>query len=956
LQQFCVFTAIGLDTCPEPQTPTYGIKVGDRYMVGDVVMFQCEQGYSLQGNAHITCMPGPVRSREGVHEVQHFWLYNKKIFICIFTAQCGGAMTEVSRVILSPGFPGNYPSGLDCTWTVTLPIGFGIHVQFLNFSTEAIHDYLEIRSGPSETGTVIDRFSGPQVPESLFSTTHETSFFFHSDYSQNKPGFHITYQAYQLQSCPDPRPFRNGIVIGSDFSVGMTVSFECLPGYSLIGETSLTCLHGISRNWNNPIPRCEATGFGLLMEIKPICFGVLDSKGSMSSNKKKYLLRDGPDQSSPQIGQFSGNTALESVYSTSNQILIKFHSDFSGSGFFVLSYHAYQLRVCQPPPEVANADILMEDNELEIGDIIRYRCHPGFTLVGSEILTCRLGERLQMDGQPPSCQVQCPAHDVRFDSSGVILSPGYPDSYPNLQMCSWSINVEKGYNITLYFEFFQTEKEYDILEVFDGPTIHSQTLSTLSGDLPTPFNITTTGHQLLLRWSADHGTNKRGFRIRYVALYCSTPDSPLHGSISSQTGGHLNSLVRWACDRGYRLIGKGTAVCKKTSFGYYAWDAPVPACQAVSCGVPKAPVNGGVLAMDYSVGTRVTYFCNDGYRLSSKELTSAVCQPDGTWSNHNKVPRCSVVVCPSIGSFSLEHGRWRIVNGSHYEYRTKIIFTCDPGYYRLGPAHIQCMANGVWSWKNERPHCQIISCGDLATPPNGKKIGTQTSFGATAIFTCDNAYMLVGSTVRECLSSGLWSGTETRCLAGHCGLPEQIVNGQVIGENFGYRDTVVYQCISGFRLIGSSVRICQQDHNWSGQLPICVLVNCSDPGIPANSIRQSKIEHGNFTFGTVVFYDCNPGYYLFGSPVLTCQPTGQWDKPLPECIVVDCGHPGSPPNGVLSGDKFTFGATVRYSCTGGRQLKGESSRTCQLNGHWSAPMPFCSGRTSTHIRQCYLRN
>lgn len=63
--------------------------------------------------------------------------------------------------------------------------------------------------------------------------------------------------AYQLQSCPDPRPFRNGIVIGTDFSVGMTVSFECLPGYSLIGEASLTCLHGISRNWNHPLPRCE---------------------------------------------------------------------------------------------------------------------------------------------------------------------------------------------------------------------------------------------------------------------------------------------------------------------------------------------------------------------------------------------------------------------------------------------------------------------------------------------------------------------------------------------------------------------------------------------------------------------------------------------------------------------------------------------------------------------------
>lgn len=30
---------------------------------------------------------------------------------------------------------------------------------------------------------------------------------------------------------------------------------------------------------------------------------------------------------------------------------------------------AYQLRVCQPPPEVPNADMLMEDGELEIGEL-----------------------------------------------------------------------------------------------------------------------------------------------------------------------------------------------------------------------------------------------------------------------------------------------------------------------------------------------------------------------------------------------------------------------------------------------------------------------------------------------------------------------------------------------------------------------------------------------------------
>lgn len=67
-----------------------------------------------------------------------------------------------------------------------------------------------------------------------------------------------------------------------------------------------------------------------------------------------------------------------------------------------------------------------------------------------------------------------------------------------------------------------------------------------------------------------------------------------------------------------------------------------------------------------------------------------------------------VVTCPSINSFTLEHGRWRIVNGSHYEYKTKVVFSCDPGYFRLGPASIQCLANGTWSWRNERPHCQSM--------------------------------------------------------------------------------------------------------------------------------------------------------------------------------------------------------------------------------------------------------
>ncbi|KAI4582045.1 hypothetical protein MJG53_009570 [Ovis ammon polii x Ovis aries] len=941
------------ESCFDPGNIMNGTRLGMDYKLGSTVTYYCDAGYILQGYSTLTCIMGddgrpgwnrvlpschaPCGSRstgsEGTvlspnypknYSVGHNCVYSiavpkefgstfqfqydslgfhkvksrdereggeslplssgnqitirftsvgpitAKGFHFVYQVPCGGILTKRKGTILSPGYPEPYDNNLNCVWKITVPEGAGIQVQVVSFATEHNWDSLDFYDGGDNNAPRLGSYSEDSVVK-----------------------VHSVVETYQLQSCPDPRPFRNGFVIGNDFTVGQTISFECFPGYTLIGNSALTCLHGVSRNWNHPLPRCEALCGGnitamngtiyspgypdeypnfqdcfWLVKVPPgngiyINFTVLQTEPIYDF----ITVWDGPDQNSPQIGQFSGNTALESVYSTSNQILIKFHSDFTTSGFFVLSYH---------------------------GDIIRYQCLPGFTLVGNAILTCRLGERLQMDGAPPVCQVLCPANELRLDSTGVILSPGYPDSYPNLQMCAWSISVEKGYNISMFVEFFQTEKEFDVLQVYDG----------------------------------NH----------------STPESPPHGYIISQTGGQLNSVVRWACDRGFRLVGKSSAVCRKSSYGYHAWDAPVPACQAISCGIPKAPTNGGILTTDYLVGTRVTYFCNDGYRLSSKELTTAICQSDGTWSNHNKTPRCVVVTCPSINSFTLEHGRWRIVNGSHYEYKTKVVFSCDPGYHGLGPASIECLPNGTWSWRNERPYCQIISCGELPTPPNGNKIGTQTSYGSTAIFTCDSGFMLVGSAVRECLSSGLWSGSDTRCLAGHCGIPELIVNGQVIGENYGYRDTVVYQCNPGFRLIGSSVRICQQDHNWSGQLPACVLVNCSDPGIPANSKRESKIEHGNFTYGTVVFYDCNPGYFLFGSSVLICQPNGQWDKPLPECIsdaTGTCGDPGTPGHGSRQESDFRTKSSVRFACDTGYILHGSEERTCLPNGSWTGRQPEC---------------
>uniref|UniRef100_A0A669EUV2 CUB and Sushi multiple domains 2 n=1 Tax=Oreochromis niloticus TaxID=8128 RepID=A0A669EUV2_ORENI len=909
---------------PVPVVPMNGIKVGERLQMNNVVSFHCEPGYTLQGNSHITCMPGTVRR----------WNYPPPL--CI--AQCGGIREEMEGMILSPGFPGNYPSNSDCTWRIYLPVGYGAHIQFLNFSTEANHDFLEIRNGPLETSAVIGRFSGQDVPSSLLTTSHETTIYFHSDHSQNKPGFRFEYQAYELQECPDPEPFRYGVVVGAGFNVGQSISFECLPGYQLTGHSILTCEHGTTRNWDHPFPRCEVPCGGNITSDNGTIFSPGYPEEYPSSADCSWLITvapgfgiklnfsllqvhgphdfitvwDGPQETARKLGVFTDGEPNDPPSSTSNQVLIRFRSNTEKGGLFRISYQAYRLQYCLPPPIIPNAEILMASKEFKIGDIVRYRCLPGYQLSGNSILTCRLGTHLEFEGPPPSCDVTCPMNEILTASTGVIMSQSPGNGFPHFESCSWVVKVEPGYNITFTIEHFQTSRQFDELEIFDGPSRQSPLLITLSGNYSSPLSITSSSNKVYLHWSFDHTTSHKGFRIRYSAAYCSPPNSPVNGTVHSLTGTKLGSTLRFSCDQGFRLIGQSSATCTRTAQGIYQWNAPVPLCQ----------------------GER-----------SAAATDETVFQTMGIYSLHYILTIC---VFPPIS---------------------------------------------------------VISCGDLGTPPNGHKIGTLTVYGATAIFSCNTGYTLVGSRVRECMSNGLWSGTQVQCLAGHCGTPEPIVNGQIIGENYNYRGSVVYQCNPGFRLIGVSVRVCEQDHRWSGRTPVCVpitcghpgnptfgmtqgtqfnlndvvrficntgyvlqgavkstcqangqwsnalprckIVNCTEPGHVENSIRQvlSSGPH-RYSFQTTVSYRCSPGYYLLGTSSISCQGDGTWDRSLPKCLLVLCDRPSVPPYTQISGDRRTVGSVIRYSCIGQRSIIGNTTRMCQLDGQWSGSPPHCSGEAA----------
>ena len=57
-----------------------------------------------------------------------------------------------------------------------------------------------------------------------------------------------------------------------------------------------------------------------------------------------------------------------------------------------------------------------------------------------------------------------------------------------------------------------------------------------------------------------------------------------------------------------------------------------------------------------------------------------------------------------------------------------------------------------------------MDCGTLNNPANGQVSHTAgTTFGQTAIYTCNPGYNLVGDSSRTCQARGVWSGSIPTC-------------------------------------------------------------------------------------------------------------------------------------------------------------------------------------------------
>ena len=100
----------------------------------------------------------------------------------------------------TPNYPYyNYPDNQNCVWTISVPYGNHVSLEFRYFSLETgsgcPYDFVEIRDGSSASGRVLGKYCGSGRPPRIVSSGNSMRVHFHSDGSQSYQGFSAQFSA-----------------------------------------------------------------------------------------------------------------------------------------------------------------------------------------------------------------------------------------------------------------------------------------------------------------------------------------------------------------------------------------------------------------------------------------------------------------------------------------------------------------------------------------------------------------------------------------------------------------------------------------------------------------------------------------------------------------------------------------------------------------------------------------
>uniref|UniRef100_H2Y5C6 Sushi domain-containing protein n=1 Tax=Ciona savignyi TaxID=51511 RepID=H2Y5C6_CIOSA len=778
--------------------------------------------------------------------------------------------------------------------------------------------------------------------------------------------------SYRRPSCvavrcsrPDSVRYASFRPYSRSYAVSATVTYTCRSGYSLSGQSVLTC--GADGEWSHDEPtcarvvvKCPAIGAPDNGSIRPTI-----SQQANVGTRVLFTCNDGFRRNGSRDSRCQSNGRWSSSVPTCEPIQ------------------------CAAPGNVDNGSFEPGTGPYGVSNTVTYTCSDNYVLEGQVVLTCLVSGEWSHD--EPTCNlVTCPIPVEPINGGVTPVQEQYPVNFVIWYTCdtgyttadrkdaicrpdgTWSDDAPNCVAITcnrpdeIAFGSLTTAGDnFEIGETVtyicnDGHEIVGQDVLT----------CTNTGE-----WSHDEPTCTR-------IIQCATPDEPLNGGFSpNQPAYDITEVVTFTCANGFILNGQSQITCQDTGL----WSDDEPTCDAITCNRPDEIAFGSLTTAgdNFEIGETVTYVCNDGYEIVGQDVLT--CTVTGEWSHDEptctRIIQCATPDEPLNGGFSPNQPAYDITDvvtftcadgfilngqsqitcqdtglclttaGDNFEIGETVTYVCNDGYEIVGQDVLTCTVTGEWS--HDEPTCtRIIQCATPDEPLNGGFSPNQPAYDITEVvtFTCADGFILNGQSQITCEDTGLWSDDEPTCDGKiiQCATPDEPLNGGFSPNQLAYdiTDVVTFTCADGFILNGQSQITCEDTGLWSDDEPTCDPITCNRPDeIAFGSLTTAG---DNFEIGETVTYVCNDGYEIVGQDVLTCTVTGEWSHDEPTCTrIIQCATPDEPLNGGFSPNQPAYDITevVTFTCADGFILNGQSQITCQDTGLWSDDEPICDAIT-----------
>ncbi|XP_072444220.1 sushi, von Willebrand factor type A, EGF and pentraxin domain-containing protein 1 isoform X5 [Chiloscyllium punctatum] len=888
------------DFCKKPAFAPYAILETiskEKFAAGSQVTYKCEEGFVLNTSASIECVRGgewnpspfsiqciPVRCGEPpVIELGHVSGHNYSFgAIVAYTCNTGFYVKgNKKRMCQASG-----------EWSGQLPscqrVSCGDPPRIANGN-------VEIKNGTlfqSEVRYYCDH--GYQLVGNPIRTCQGNRHW----YSESSP-------SCALVNCGHPPSLEHGHFKGSDSHLGSQVELYCEEGYAVSGDPVLTC--GDDGKWGgNRMPECHR----------------LRCPEPLAPGQESHLIVHETEK--------TGIIQLECLegYTLEGPTTLKCLSSQRWNDSFPFCKPV----ICGRPPEIQYGEVLVTD--LHFDSVANYTCADGFVAKGKPFLTCQANGK--WESPVPECMaVECPQPELIgngiVDIQGLTYlgkavytcKPGFQLIGNTTVICGedgkWQGRrpICKPIECPVPQEIASGRAQFEKLYYRDIVTYTCNTGFRLEGQ--ERLTCLETG-----QWNAMAPVCK--------PIKCDPPQLIENGFVEGSDYS-FGALIFYSCFPGFHLIGNSMHICKETS-----WSSALPYCAPIDCGLPPHIDFGGyvVIPSQDRQGNEglESYTRPNGQESDSGTLSNLLTSDFGT---NNGIPISTSEQLSSSNGKRIGNtpSTLDLLQSSEFFSGTVIHYYCYSGYKLLGPNVLECQENA--SWNGSAPSCLLIECELPIKPEHGHITFSSKLVGSMVQYMCDSGYELVGSATGYCTPQSEWSTTPPECQLISCGVPSQIANGVVRGSNYTYTSVIVYECRSGFSLVGVKRRTCRANKEWNGMEPQCVPVSCGSPPSPSNG----NVLAGNHTFQSVANYSCSFGFLIEGDQTRTCLANGSWSGEMPECRLVACPPLADVQNGKTSGFEFTLGKEIEFQCEEGYLLHGTPSIACQADGKWSDETPQC---------------